>query len=100
MLFKAKRAFQASQNESFTKGPAVERNEFKECSKEGFFIKGTCRQMKSGLMPTTTKLPEWVDEKLRLKSYKRLLSVYLDRSGIHGLIMDRSDGPNGIRDNL
>lgn len=59
-LSHAKKAIQAFQNDSFAGGLDKESREFKECFKNDFFVNEICSQVKTGVMPTTQKLPEWI----------------------------------------
>ncbi|MBI5583570.1 MAG: enoyl-CoA hydratase/isomerase family protein [Deltaproteobacteria bacterium] len=64
-LAHAKKAVQAAQNLDCADGLQVEREQFKECFKEDFFVNEICSQIKAGRMKTTEVLPDWVSEKIR-----------------------------------
>jgi len=55
-LSNAKRAVQASQNSEFADGLFVERERFKKCFEENFFVEEIVNQLKSGQMQTTQPL--------------------------------------------
>lgn len=57
-LSHAKKAIQASQNDIFGNGLESESREFSECFQNKFFVNEIYSQVKTGIMPTTQKLPE------------------------------------------
>lgn len=59
-LSQAKRALRASQWLPFAEGLQKESLEFKGCFSSDFFVNVMCRQLRSGALETTSKLPEWV----------------------------------------
>ncbi len=59
-LSQAKRALRASQWLPFEEGLKQESQEFKGCFSSNFFVSLMCRQLRSGALRTTSKLPEWV----------------------------------------
>jgi enoyl-CoA hydratase/carnithine racemase len=59
-LVLAKRAVNASRSGSFADGLKEENNQFKKCLEHDYFVKLMCKQIKEGILKTTTKLPEWV----------------------------------------
>jgi enoyl-CoA hydratase len=59
-LILAKRAVNASRSGSFADGLKEENNQFKKCLEHDYFVKLMCKQIKEGLLKTTTKLPDWV----------------------------------------
>lgn len=56
----AKKAVHASSKGSIAEGLKAENNEFKKCLKTDYFVKLMCKQIKEGILKTTTKLPDWV----------------------------------------
>lgn len=58
----AKKAVYASRKVSLAEGLKVENNEFKKCLEHDYFVKMMCKQIKEGVLKTTTKLPKWVYE--------------------------------------
>jgi enoyl-CoA hydratase len=62
-LSHAKKAVQSFQNDTFTDGLGKERQEFRECFKNNFFVNEIRSQLKTGVMPTTEALPEWILKK-------------------------------------
>lgn len=56
----AKRALRAAQWLPFAEGLQKESQEFKGCFSSDFFVSLMCRQIRSGALKTTNKLPEWV----------------------------------------
>jgi enoyl-CoA hydratase/carnithine racemase len=59
-LVLAKRAVYASRNGSLADGLKEENNQFKKCLENDYFVKLMCKQIKEGILKTTTKLPDWV----------------------------------------
>lgn len=59
-LTHAKRALRASQWLPFSDGLQNESREFKGCFSSDFFVSSMCQQIRSGVLKTTSKLPEWV----------------------------------------
>lgn len=59
-LLLAKKAVYASREGSFAEGLKAENDEFKKCLKHDYFVKLMCKQIKEGILKTTTKLPDWV----------------------------------------
>jgi enoyl-CoA hydratase len=59
-LVLAKRAVNASRSGSFADGLKEENKQFRKCLEHDYFVKLMCKQIKEGILKTTTKLPEWV----------------------------------------
>jgi enoyl-CoA hydratase/carnithine racemase len=59
-LVLGKRAVNASRNGSLADGLKEENKQFKKCLEHDYFVKLMCKQIKEGILKTTTKLPEWV----------------------------------------
>jgi enoyl-CoA hydratase/carnithine racemase len=59
-LVLAKRAVYASRNGSLAAGLKEENKQFKKCLEHDYFVKLMCKQIKEGILKTTTKLPDWV----------------------------------------
>jgi enoyl-CoA hydratase/carnithine racemase len=59
-LILAKRAVNASRSGSLADGLKEENNQFRKCLEHDYFVKLMCKQIKEGILKTTTKLPDWV----------------------------------------
>jgi enoyl-CoA hydratase/carnithine racemase len=57
-LAQAKRAVRASQYNCLEDGLRVENEEFRKCFENDYFVRLMCRQIKTGVLPTTASLPE------------------------------------------
>ncbi len=58
----AKRAVRTSQNMKLPDGLRVEREEFMKCFENDYFVNLMCQQIRTGILKTTAKLPDWVYE--------------------------------------
>jgi enoyl-CoA hydratase len=57
-LTQAKKAVRASQEASLSEGLRVETDAFQRCFDHPYFVERMCRQIKTGVLPTTASLPE------------------------------------------